>query len=95
MSSSTRRGYAFLAVGLVLCLSVVMFGGSTQRACPGIQSPVYEMVGVHPAGFDLMGIDLASLELSWYDGCNRRSNSLIPLILGIGSLVAGVATVRR
>jgi len=90
-----RAEYALAVVGVVLCGLAARIGGSTQRACPGIDSAVYEAVGVDPWGIRLLGVDLPSLALSWYDGCNWRTNSLVPLALGCLCLLAAVAVRRR
>lgn len=95
VSLPDRVGYALLVTGIVLCISAFVFGAGTQLACPGIQSPVYEIIGIYPAGFEVTRIDLASLELHWYDGCNARSSSLIKIALGIGSIIAGTTVIRR
>lgn len=90
-----RIGYFLVALGVVLSFSPFVFAGGTQRACPGIESVVYDTVRIFPAGFAFTGIDWASLELHWYDGCNWRDSSLIPLLLGIGSFVVGFTVIRR
>lgn len=95
MNVPDRAEYALAAVGVVCCGLTARVGGSTQRACPGIDSTVYEAVGVDPWGVRLLGVELPSLALSWYDGCNWRTNSLLPLALGCCCLLAAVLVRRR
>lgn len=95
MSLPNRVGYTLLVAGLVLCISAFVFAGGYQRACPEIQSLVYETVRIYPAEFEVTRIDLASFELHWYDGCNGRSSSLVQIALGVGSLITGAAVIRQ
>ena len=94
-SRSRYVGYALLGLGVVLCLVPFVMGGSTMRACPGIHSAVYDTIGIYPAGYEVTGVDLERLGLYWYDGCNSRSSSLVPLLIGVTSLGSGLAIVRR
>lgn len=95
VSVPDRFAYALVVAGFVLCTSAFVFAGGYQRACPGIESLLYETIGIYPGGFELTGIDLGSFELRWYDGCNGRFSSLVQITLGIGSLVAGATAIRR
>ncbi|QPV64018.1 hypothetical protein I7X12_05150 [Halosimplex litoreum] len=95
MNVSDRTEYALAVVGVALCALTARVGGSTQRACPGVDGAVYEAVGVDPRGVRLLGVELPSLALSWYDGCNWRTNSLVPLALGCLCLLAAVVIRRR
>lgn len=90
-----RVGYALLALGVILSIFPFVFAGGTQRACPGIESVVYDTIGIHPAGFAVTGVDWSSFEVQWYDGCNWRSGPLIPLVLGIGSFLAGLIAIGQ
>ncbi|WP_152436561.1 hypothetical protein [Halosimplex carlsbadense] len=95
MNVPDRAEYALVVVGVVCCGLTARVGGSTQRACPGIDSAVYEAVGVDPWGVRVLGVELPSLALSWYDGCNWRTNSLVPLALGLCCLVTAAALRRK
>lgn len=88
-------GYALLAVGIVLSLLPFVFGGGTLVACPGIDSVIYDFVGIYPAGYEVRGVDLSSLRLFWSDGCNSRTSSLVPLFLGVGVFLAGFVVARQ
>lgn len=94
-----RAGYALLTVGaaaILLALLSGFWGASTARACPGVDGAVYDAVGVHPAGVAVEGLDLSTLSLEWYDGCNQRSTPLVPPLAGVLLLVQGaVLAVRR
>lgn len=87
-------GYALIVVGVGIGLLSLTFGGATDRACPEIDSIVYETTGVQPSGLAITGINLGDWTVEWYDGCNWRTNSLIPLIFGSFISFAGVLTVR-
>lgn len=90
-----RAGYVLLAVGIVLSLLPFVFGGGTTLACPGIDSVIYDVVGIYPAGYEVRGVDLLSFRLFWSDGCNSRTSSLVPLFLGIGVFLVGFVVARQ
>lgn len=46
----SRFGRLLVVLGVGIGVLSIGFGGTTQRACPGIESVVYEMVRVHPSG---------------------------------------------
>lgn len=94
MVSRVHLGHALIIVGVGIGLLSLSLGGATQRACPAIGSAVYETIGVQPTGVAVTGIDLSDGTIEWYDGCNWRTNSLVPLAVGGLASIAGVLTVR-
>lgn len=94
MVSSRRVGYVLLVLGVVLSIVPFVTGGGTAAACD-INSVVYDMIGIYPAEYAVTGVDLSSLELFWSDGCNSRTSSLVPLFLGIGSLLMSLTVTKR
>lgn len=90
MVRSSRLGLLLVVAGIVVGLLSFGFGGATDRACPGIESVVYETVGVAPGGAAITDVDLAAMTLEWYDGCNWRTLPLAPLSAGSLVSVAGV-----
>lgn len=93
MRRSRRVGLVIVVLGLLLCVLAFGYSGSTQRACPGLESVAYDTVGVDPGGFEVTSVDRSTMELAWYDGCNWRSSSLVPLLAGLASLGLGLAFV--
>jgi hypothetical protein len=94
MARMSRFGYLLVALGVAIGLLSISFGGATERACPGIESIVYEMFRVHPAGVKITDIEFATGTIEWYDGCNWREQSLVPLGLGLVVSLAGVVAIR-
>lgn len=94
MALHRRAGYVLLVIGILLFSLTFAFSGSTDRACPNIDSVVYDTVGVYPAEFGVTGVDLSNLEVGWYDGCNWRSGSLLFPILGFVAVIAGLVISR-
>lgn len=95
--SMVRRahlGYTLIIVGVCICLLSFTLGGGTDRTCPEIDSIVYETTGVQPTEVAITGIDLGDVTVEWYDGCNWRTNSLVPVVFGGLISFAGVLTVR-
>lgn len=92
MELSHLAGYALLLAGIFLSLLPFVTGPSTLGGCV-IQSTVYETIGIDPTGYRLLEINWRHLQLLWYDGCNSRRSSFIPLFFGIGSLMAGYIVV--
>ena len=88
-------GYVLIALGIVLCLLTFALSGGTERACPDIDSVMYDTIGIYPAEFELIGVDWSNLELEWYDGCNWRSGHLLYLVLGITSIIVGLIVTMR
>lgn len=94
MQLSRLLGTLLLVVGIVAAVTgPFLFAGSTQRACPGIDGPVYGTVGIDPAGAHVVGVEGTALE--WYDGCNWRDGSLVPTAVGATLAVGGVGLSRR
>jgi hypothetical protein len=94
MALPRRAGYVLLVIGILIFSLTVVVSGSTDRACPGIDSVVYDTVGVYPAEFSVTGTDLSNLEVRWYDGCNWRSAPLLFPILGIVAFIVGLGIAR-
>lgn len=94
MVRGTHIGYALILVGVGIGLLSFGFGGATARACPQINSVVYATIGVHPTGVAITGVDIGSGSIQWYDGCNWRTNSFVPLVVGGLVSTAGVLTLR-
>lgn len=94
MARMSRFGCLLVALGMAIGLLSVSFGGATQRACPGIESIVYEMFRVHPGGVKITDIEFAAGTVEWYDGCNWREQSLVPLGLGFVVSLAGIVAIR-
>lgn len=90
MVRSSQFGLLLVAVGIVVGLLSFGFGGATDRGCPGIESVVYDTVGVAPGGAAITDVDLAAMTLEWYDGCNWRTLPLAPLVAGSLVSIAGV-----
>lgn len=90
-----RAGYIFLALGIVLCSLTFAFSGGTERACPEIDSFAYDTFGIYLSEFRITEVDISSLELGWYDGCNWRWGPLLFLILGMVSAIAGLVIARK
>ncbi|MDS0259976.1 hypothetical protein NDI56_11285 [Haloarcula sp. S1CR25-12] len=95
MVSRTRLGHLLVTAGVGIALLSPWFGGSTALACPELGGPVYDTFGVHPGGVAITGIDLADGTVEWYDGCNWRTNSFLPLVAGLVVSLAGVVTATR
>lgn len=91
MALPRRAGYVLLGLGILLFSLTFVFSGGTDRACPEIDSDVYDTVGIHPAEFGITGVDLSNLEIEWYDGCNWHSGPLLFPILGFVAVIAGLA----
>lgn len=80
-----------MGIGLAVAALTLRVGGATQRACPGIDSVLYDRFGVYPDEARLVSVDLLAASLEWYDGCNWHTQSLLPLYVGL--LVVGVGVV--
>jgi len=95
MSLSSRAGYVLIVVGLVFVPISFIFTGSTAVLCPQLDGVAYNAIGVHLGKFRITGIKISNLAFFWYDGCNHRISSLIPVLLGVVSIGLGTAVVRR
>lgn len=95
MAPPRRTGYILLVLGILLFPLTFVFSGGTDRACPEIDSVVYDTVGVYPAEFGVTGADLSNLEVGWYDGCNWHSGPLLFPILGLLTSIAGIVISRE
>lgn len=95
MALSIRPGFGFLALGIILGLATFLFAGSTAAACPGLDGILWNHFRIKPAMVKITGIDLSSLTLYWNNGCNGKTSSLIPLLLGIGCIGLGIQTIRE
>jgi len=91
----SRVGWLLVFAGIAVALLSFGFGGSTARACPELGGPVYDTLGIHPGGVELLAVDLADATVEWYDGCNWRTNSLLPLGVGLLVTAAGLRTAVR
>ena len=94
----SRLRYLLVALGVGIGLLSIGFGGATQRACPGIDSIVYEVIRVHPSGVKITNIGFTTATIEWYDGCNWRTQSLVPVALGflvslVGFLIRSCVTI--
>lgn len=94
MRRLSQTGYLLIVIGVGIGLLSLRVGGTTQRACPGIDSTLYELVRVHPSGVRITGFEFTTATLYWYDGCNWRTNSLVPAIFGLAVSVMGVGIVH-
>jgi hypothetical protein len=90
MALRRRKGYVLLVLGILLFSLTFASSGGTDRACPEIDSVVYDTVGVYPAEFGVTGAELSNLEVGWYDGCNWHSGPLLFPILGFVTFSAGL-----
>ena len=89
---SANLGTLLLVVGVVAVVTgPLLAGGGTLRAC-GIESPVYDAIGIYPAEARIVGVD--GTTLAWYDGCNWRFNPLGPSAAGAALAVAGTGLRR-
>ena len=95
MLRRARLSYLLVVAGIGIAALSLTVGGSTARACPGIGGFVYRTFGVHPGGVELVGIDPATATVEWYDGCNWRTNSLLPLGIGLFVACGGLLTLVR
>jgi len=95
MRRRSRLGSALVAAGVAVAALSLRIGGATQRACPGIDSAIYDRFGVHPSGVRLVSVDLLAASIEWYDGCNWHTQSLLPLSLGLALVAAGVVVLAR
>ena len=95
MARRARLGWLLVVAGIGIAALSLTVGGSTARACPGLGGVVYETVGVHPGGIELVGVDLADATVEWDDGCNWRTNSVLPLVVGLPVTVGGLVIVVR
>jgi hypothetical protein len=95
MRRRSRLGYALVVLGVAVAALSFRVGGATERACPGIDSEIYERFGVHPSGVRLVSVDLFAASFEWYDGCNWHTQSLLPVYVGLGLVVAGVVVLSR
>ena len=95
MLTRVRLGWLLVVVGVGIAVLSLTVGGSTARACPGLDESMYGALGVHPAGVELTGLDLADATVEWYDGCNWRTNSAVPLALGTPVSLAGAVALAR
>lgn len=83
-----------MVLGLTVAALSLRLGGSTDRACPGIDSALYDRFGIYPDEARLVGVDLLAASLEWYDGCNWHTQSLLPLYVGLLVVVGGVVLSR-
>ncbi|RXK49305.1 hypothetical protein [Halorientalis pallida] len=95
MFRSRLAGYGVIGLGVLCTLSILTLGGSTQRRCPEVGGRVYDAIGVDPTGLRLTGFDLGQLAITWYDGCNWHTVTVLPLLVGGLLLASGVLTIRR
>ena len=95
MLRRSRLGSALAVLGVAAAALSLRVGGATQRACPGIDSAIYDRFGVDPSGVRLVSVDLLAASVEWYDGCNWHTQSLLPLYLGLGLVAAGVVVQSR
>jgi hypothetical protein len=95
MSRRTYTGYALVVVGLGVAASSFRLGGATERACPGIDSVIYDWFGVYPSEARIVSVDLLAASIEWYDGCNWHTQSLLPVYVGALVVLAGVVVLSR
>jgi hypothetical protein len=95
MALSHRAGYGLIVLGTILCSFTFVVSGGTERACPEIDSVVYDTIGIYPAEFRVTGVNLSRFKLEWYDGCNWRDGPLLFLILGFVSVITGLIVSRK
>lgn len=95
MTRRSRIGYLLVVAGVGVAALSLRVGGATERACPGIDSAVYDRFGVLPSEVRVVSVDVAAASLEWYDGCNWHMQSLLPLYVGLLVVLAGVAVLSR
>ena len=95
MLRRSRLGSALAVLGVAAAALSLRVGGATQRACPGIDSAIYDRFGVDPSGVRLVSVDLLAASVEWYDGCNWHTQSLLPVYVGLGLVVAGIVVLSR
>lgn len=88
MTPRQRFGALLVGVGLLLCLLPFVSGSGTLGQC--LETGLfYELFGIKPSQFRA-SVDLRTLEIRWFDGCNGRRSSLVPTLVGAVVLVVGV-----
>jgi hypothetical protein len=95
MSRRSPFGDALVAIGLGIAALSLRVGGATERACPGIDSAIYERFGIYPNEARLASVDVLAASLEWYDGCNWHTQSLLPLSVGLFVVFGGFAVLSR
>lgn len=94
MLRSKRFGYLLIVVGVVLVLHRLRFGFTTQLYCSGTDSLLYEVFRILPSRAEITYVSFKEMTLVWDDGCNRRGNSLVLIMSGLATSIAGIAIVR-
>ncbi len=84
-----------MVIGLGVAALTFRVGGATQRACPGIDSALYDRFGVYPREARVVSVDVLAASLEWYDGCNWHTQSLLPLYVGLLVVVVGGVFLSR
>ena len=88
MTPRQQIGALLVGVGLLLCLFPLVVGSGTLAQCLEM-GLFYELFGIDPLQFRA-SVDLRTLEIRWFDGCNAHRSSLVPTLVGAAVLAIGV-----
>ena len=92
MNRRRRLGLVLVFVGVVLCLLPFVTGSATLGQC--LETGLfYDLFGIDPMQYRAT-VDLQTLDMYWFDGCNGHRSSLVPAIVGVVSIAAGIVTNR-
>ena len=88
MSSLSRRLIGFLLVLLgVGLMPLTLVGASTARGCEDFNP---DLLGIEFNRAEITGVDLQAMTVSWYDGCNWHTGSLLLFGITLCLVVAGL-----
>ena len=62
-------------------------GASTLRGCEGFNP---DFLGIEFSRAEITGIDLRAMTVSWYDGCNWHTGSLLLFGITLCLVIAGL-----
>lgn len=95
MLRSARSGCFLVVVGVGIALYSLRFTGfTTHLYCPGMDTLAFELLRFLPGRAEITGFSVPTMTLHWQDGCNRRANSLVPVIFGLATSIGGLVVVR-
>lgn len=95
MTTPHRIGYALVAAGIGVGALSLGVGGTTDLACPGIDSAFYDRFGVLPGEANVVSVAVLGATLEWHDGCNRHTQSVLTFYVGLLVALGGVAVLSR
>ncbi|SIR92683.1 hypothetical protein SAMN05421858_4597 [Haladaptatus litoreus] len=89
---SRRIGFILVPLGVVLLPLTIFTGSGTLGACP---ESAPDFLGIDFSQARILDLQVATMSLSWYDGCNWRSSWLVPSVLGFVLIAIGLVLIGR